>query len=135
MLGRHAAPLFLTDESAVGDAEQGVMRRIGRGLGEIDIVGGDQGDIALIGPGHQPRFRRRLRGQAMPLEFDVEPVAEHLQHRLQRGAPLGRPAGREQGIDGAVHPAAEKDQAFGVGAHLGPRDAGLFRRLDIEKRR
>ena len=50
MLGGQTAPrLALVNISALGDADHGVMGQIHRGLGEIDIVGGNQWQAQFIG--------------------------------------------------------------------------------------
>ena len=50
MLGcQAAARLALVDISTLGDADHGVMGQIHLGLGEIHIVGGNQGQAHIIG--------------------------------------------------------------------------------------
>ncbi len=50
MLGGDPAAVVLGQEGAVGDAHQGVVRRVHAGFGEIDVVGGDQGHVVVVGP-------------------------------------------------------------------------------------
>jgi hypothetical protein len=49
-------------------------------LGEIDVVGGDQRRVVLIGPVDQARLGGRLARQAVALQLDIEAVAEHPLH-------------------------------------------------------
>ena len=50
MLGGQTAPrLALVNISALGDADHGVMGQIHLGLGEIDVIGGNQGQAHIIG--------------------------------------------------------------------------------------
>ena len=120
VLGRDAPAVILADEAARLDAQQGVVRLVLVGAGEIDVVGGDQRCIVGVGPRHQSRLGRGLGRQAVPLQLDIEAVAESGLHGGQRRLPLRRAPGGEQGIDRAVHPAGQQDQALGVGQHLVP---------------
>ncbi len=125
VLGGDPAPLLLADEGARLDAQQGV---VGHGevlRGEIDVVGGDQGDVVGVGPGHQARLGRGLSRQAMALQLDIEAVAEHRLHLGQHRLAVGGLALGEQGIGGPIRPARQQDQPLGVGGHHLPGHARL----------
>jgi hypothetical protein len=104
VLGGDAPPLVLAQEGAVGDAQQGVVRAVGLGGGEIDVVGRDQRNVMLISVGDQAGLRARFDRQAMALQFDIEAIAERPLHLSQRAPRLRRAARRQQRIDRAVRP-------------------------------
>src|ERR1700692_3331467 len=47
-----------------------------RGAGKTRLVGGDQRRVVLVAVGHQARLGGGLAGEAMPLQLDIEPLAE-----------------------------------------------------------
>ena len=88
---------------ALGDAEQRVMRLVHLGIGEIDVVGGDQRQIVAYRRARSAPPRCGPRRQAVALQLDIEPAGkergEPQQHRLGRRRlafgeqPSDRPAG------------------------------------------
>ena len=97
-----------------------------------NVVGGDQGNVVVIGERHQSRLGRGLRRRPMPLQLDVEPVAEHARHLRQSGAGVRRASGGEQRIDRPVRSAGEQDQALARRRHPGPGHAGVSRFADLQ---
>ncbi len=133
VLGRDPPPLVLADEGPVGDAQQRIVRPVHVAFAEIDVVGGHQRCVAVIGPGHQARLRQRFARLSVALQLDIEAVVEHPPHLIQRRRPFGLAAGGEQGIDRPVRAAGEKEQPFGVLGHPAPGHARLFGRADLQK--
>ncbi len=125
VFGRDPPPLVLAQEGAIGDAQKRVVRLELLWPGEIGVVGGDQGHVVGVGPGHQPWLRRRFARLTMALQLHIEAVTESFRHARQGGLGLGGLAGGEQGIDGPVGAAREQDQPFGVDGQLLPGDLGL----------
>ncbi len=132
VLGRDLAPFVLADKGALGDAEQGVMRLVHVAAGEIDVVGGHQRGVGVIGPGHQPGLGQGFTGLAVTLQLHIEAVAERPAHLVQHRPGLARPPGGEQGVHRPVRPAGQQKQALGVLRHPRPGHARLVRRLDIQ---
>jgi len=95
MLWCHSDAVFLIDECAVGDTQQGVVGAPHRGGLELHVVGRDQRHVVLIGEPDEARFRRRLRRQTMTLKLDVEPIAEDAAHLGEGGVTLGGASGGE----------------------------------------
>ena len=133
VLGRDPAPFILADKGAIGDAQQGFMRRVEVCSGEIDVVGRHKRDVMAVGVGDQARLRRRLAGETVPLELDVEPVAKGLGHGRQGRVALGVAPGREQGIHRPVSPAGQQDQPLRPRGHFGPFDGGLLKAVRLQE--
>jgi hypothetical protein len=132
VLGGDPAPLVLADEGAVGDAEQRIVRPVHRLGLEIDVVGGDQRHVLVVGEAHQLALRRRLGRQAVALQLDIEAVAEHPVHLGKRRTTLLRLSGRQQVVDRPIRTARQQDQPLGMLDHLRPGDVRVFRGLDLE---
>ena len=128
-------PILLAGEGPVSDTHQGVVGFRLRSPGVVDVIGGDQRDVMGIGPFHQPALRLPLAGEAVTLQFDIEPVAEHPRHLIQRHITLGRLALHEQGINRPVRPAGQKDQPFGPFCHHRPGHTRLIHRACVEEGR
>ena len=114
MLRRQLPPLGVGDELAFGDAEQRVVSFVIFARREERLVGRDQRNAARISEIDQARFRRALGRQAVPLQFDIEPVAEQA---LQLFATRQRQrvlAADDGDIERPVRPAGERDQARGL---------------------
>jgi hypothetical protein len=115
-----AARLLLVDIGALGDADQGVVRLVHLGLGEVDVVGGDDGKAQFVreidGPAFSPRlvFRQCAAGSGVSLEFDVEAVRVDLRQALQDRAGLGVLAGGVKAAERTFGAAGEADQALSV---------------------
>ena len=86
------------------------MRRIVIGLGKINLVGGHQRHLQLIGQLNEARLGGALRIRAMALQFNIEAVAEQrleALHQLprQRTLPL-----HQRFIDRAIRPAGQANE-------------------------
>ncbi len=88
MLRRQAAALIGRNRRPLSDAQQHVMGFVKAGIGEIDIVGGNQRHIMAISQIQQPRFDPVFHRQAVALQLDIQPVAENRLQPQQHG--LGR---------------------------------------------
>ena len=86
VLGAQAPALVDRDIAAFGDADQRVMRLEIVRAGEIGLVGGDDGEVEIVGEIEQRSLDRPFRRQAMPLQLDIEPVAEQRVQRVQARA-------------------------------------------------
>ena len=76
MFARQPAAVFLRNIRAVGDAQKRVVRLVHVGLSEMHVVGGDERQIFGVGQFDDRLFRGPFFGQTVPLQFDIEPVAE-----------------------------------------------------------
>ena len=121
MLGRHPAPIVLTEVGAIGDAEQSLVRSVHILGGEIHIVGGHERNISLVGEGHEVRLGARFRRQTVTLQLHIKPVFERLAHNFKRRPPLGNLVRRHQGINWTIRAARQQDQPGVQFRHLGPR--------------
>ena len=130
VLARDPAALVLTDEGAVGDAEQSVVRLVHLRLGEVGVVGRHQRHVMLIGEGDELRLGQGLGLQAVALQLHIEAVAEDPVHFGERRPPLGHLSGGHQRIDRSVPAAGQQDQALGVLGHLRPRHGRLLHAAD-----
>ena len=133
MFGRDPAAILLADERPIGDAQQGVVGAPHPRLGEVDIVGGHEGRVTVVGEGHQPRLGRGFAGESVALQLDIESVAEDPDHLFERCAGLAIAAGDEQRVDGTVRTAREGYEAPGSRADFAPGHVRLRRRLDVEE--
>ena len=83
--------------AALGDAEQRVMRLVHLGLGEIDVVGGDDRQAGLRRPAPAAPARSRASiGQAVAVQFHRQAVGEGLLQRGQQPRGGVAPALRQQ---------------------------------------
>ncbi len=119
MLGAQAAPVVDGDIASLGDADQSVMRLEILLGGEIGLVGGDDGKIEIVSEAEQSRLDAALLRQAVALQLDIEPVAEHRLQCLEPAAGELRVSFGEREIDDPFRSAGERDQAFGVGGEIG----------------
>ncbi len=131
----HTPPILLTGKGPVGDTHQGVVGFRLRSPGVVNVIRGDQRNVMGIGPFHQPALRLLLTGQTVTLQFDIEAVAEHPRHLVQRCIRLGRLALHKQRVDRTVGPAGKQDQPFGPFRHHRPGHARLIHRACVEKGR
>ena len=125
MLARQPAPVVLDDVAALGDAQQRVVRLVVVGRGEVDLVGGDDRQAARVGEIEQRRLGVVLVLQAVPLDLDVQPVAEDLLQLLETLERCFLLALAQRQIDRAVGSAGQRDQALAV----------RFEALDLDMRR
>ena len=115
VLGREAAPLGGREKRALGDAEQGVMRLVVGGGGEIGLVGRDQRQAAAVGELDQRRLGHFLGFEPVALELHVEAVAENLGEALEATFGEVGHVMAERAVDRAGRPAGQRDEA--VAAH------------------
>ena len=100
------------------------------GLGEIDVVGGHQGQIKVIGDLHHPRLRARLGlGEPpalarMALKLDVKPPRKGSRQPLGQGARLGRMAAQDQLPQRPQGAPGQGDDPLGVRLKLFQRHLG-----------
>ena len=126
MFRRHAAAFLFRQHAAFGDAEQRVMRRMHRGLGEIDIIGGDDRQAMGIGQTQQRGLDHAFHRQAMAVQFHHHIVgAEDLLQLRQQ--PRGRipPPIRQQPPERAGGASGQQDQPLAVAPQRIQRHAGL----------
>ncbi len=115
VLGRQPAALLLADLSAIGDAQQDVVRLVVGGVDEVHVVGRDQRQTALEGEVDQGRLDLLLGREPVAHQLDVKPAREQRrepgQQRLAETAvavqqcpaerPLGATGERDQPVRGA----------------------------------
>ena len=115
--GQPPARVLLIDVGALGDADQRVMRLVDLGLGEIDVIGGDQRDALGIGHLDMPALADLL-GLGQPvlarvaLQLDVEPVAEGRSQPVHQHLGLAALSGAQQPAHRTIRPAGEADHVF-----------------------
>ena len=125
MLRAQAPPLVDRDIASLGDADQRVMRFEIVGGREVRLVGGDDGQMVVVGEVEEQGLGRPLLRQPVPLQFDIEAVAEDTFERIERG--FGKPeiVGGDSAVDYPVRAAGERDEAFLVEREMGDRDKSL----------
>ena len=112
MLSRKLAAVGFGDQPAFGNADQRVMRVVIVALGEERLVGGNERDAAGIGEPDQRRLDGALGRGAVPLQFDIEPVAiDACEGLAARRGKLALPGGN-RGIDRTGRTAGERNQAI-----------------------
>ncbi len=104
------------------------MRLVHVGLGEIDIVGGDQRQVHRIGHLDMAAFGRLFRLgiltalAGMALQLDIEPVGKGRGKPQHQRLGLRDLPGLQEPPDGAVRAAGEADEAVGMRLELLGRD-------------
>ena len=133
MFRRQAATIGLADVGALGDAEQRIVRLVERVVGEVDVVGRDQRQLAAIGQLDQRGLQLGLAFEAVALQLDVEPAVEDLGQTAQQG--LGERALRfvDQSSDGTAGTAGQRDQALVVGGQHVEIDLGRLARIALQE--
>ena len=120
MLGAQAPALIDGDIASFGDADERVMRLEIVGALEIGLVGGDDREIGGIGKIEQKRLDRPLLRQSVPLQLDIEAVAEDALAARRGGRGRGRDwPGGEREVDDAFRAAGERDEAVAPGRRGG----------------
>ena len=114
MVGGDAAALGLGHGAALGDAEQRIMRLMHFGEGEIDVIGGDDGQGGGFGQGELTGLGGGIALSAVAVEFHGEAAGEEggeggEEFFRLRAAALGQEAG-----DRAMGAAGEQVKALGV---------------------
>src|SRR5436305_580313 len=110
MLRGELAPLGLGNDPSLGDADQGIVRLEILAPAVERLIGGDEREPLGIGEIEQRRFDLLFFGHAVPLQLDIESVAEQ-----RREAPATRRrevslAGYECQIERTAGPATQDDQ-------------------------
>src|SRR5262249_60798966 len=82
MLVGEAAPVVVGNKPAVGYADQGIVGFVVVAGGEERLIGGDERDASRVGKLDEGGFGDTLGVGAMPLQLDIEPVAEQACERL-----------------------------------------------------
>ena len=136
MLGCQPATLLGDQHFALGDADQCVMGRVVVRLGKVGFVGGNKRHFELEGEIDEPLLRLALGRRAVPLEFDVEAIAEH---RLETFDLLGGKAplaSQQRVVDGTLWAAGEADEACRMRTEIIPGDVvlGILRAGEIGPR-
>ena len=127
MLGRDAPAVASDEQAAFGDAEQRVMRLVHSGVGEIDVVGRDERQLARIGQRDQSRLERRSLARPWRCSSIVERDRETPpQLREQRVRPPAWPSASSR-PSGPVAPPVSSDQPLGVPASAASGSCGLRR--------
>jgi hypothetical protein len=83
MLRGELAAFAVGDEPAFGDTKERVMRLVILTGGEKRLFGRDESDAPRIGEFDQRRLGHPLRLHPVPLQFDVQPVAEQALQTLR----------------------------------------------------
>ena len=112
MLGRQAPALGGRDHRAFGDAEQRVMRLVVRGVGEIGLVGRDQGQAETVGERDELRLDRALAVEPVALDLDIEPRAEDLGEALEPAFGEVAKSRPQRPVDRPGGAAGQRDEAF-----------------------
>lgn len=73
VLAREPAAVVFHHEVAARDAQQRVVRLVVVWRGEVDLVGGDDRQLARVGEFQELRLGLDLVRQAVPLDLDIEP--------------------------------------------------------------
>ena len=109
------------------------MRLVIFGRGEKRLVGRDQRDSVGIGEIEQSRLGAALRGGAVALQLDIEPVAEQLhQHCKPRHRQMAL-AGGDGLIERTARPAGQRDDPLGLSCEPVELDMRLFVRRRFEE--
>ncbi len=132
MFGRKLAPRRLTDDRALGDAKQSIMRLIIVDPGKIGLVTGDERQGPMEGKIDQLRLDLALLGEAMALQFDIKAAAETLLQNIEAALRRLRPPQSETTIERAIRAARQRQQAIGPRRERGDRQMRQIARLGIE---
>ncbi|MBA7479439.1 hypothetical protein ES707_14873 [subsurface metagenome] len=114
VVGRQLVALGLGDQPPAGNTKQRVMRLIIVIAGEIRLVGRNQRQALGIGKVNQPALDAALAVHAMPLQLDIEAVAEHLCQPLAAHRRQFRVAGTERRRNRSVRPTCQCNDVVGV---------------------
>ena len=129
VLGGQTPALRLRYVGPLGDADEGVVGLVHFGVREKRLVGGQQGEIVVVGEADEIGFDSCLGFQSVALQLDVEPARKSRRQARQqifrrRALPVG-----QQPSDRSLRAAAERDETVGVlgqGVHGHPRLLGAL---------
>ena len=123
MLGVELAAVALGQQAAFGDADERVVRFVILRGGEVRLVGGDQRNAFAVGEIDQHRLDALLGRGAVALQFDIEPVAEQREQRIEpAGGEMALPGGDSR-IERTAWAAGERDDAVGLAFEPGELEA------------
>ena len=134
VLGGELAPVGLDHQPSFGDADQRVMRFVVFPARKQWFVGGDERNPPRIGQFDERRLGAALRGRAVPLQLDIEPIAEQLQQALAAPVRQIALAREERRIERPAGTAGERDQAVALAFEPGELEVGLLVWRGFEKR-
>ena len=126
MLGRHLAPVVFADVGALGDTDQRVVRFVVTGRTEITFIGRHQRDALGVGEVDELRLGFDLALFAVPLQLDIEPVAEQGFEQFQARQGQLRLTVFQCPIDRPVRTAGEGDQTVAMLFQIGALDVRRF---------
>ena len=104
------------------------MRVMEGGGRELDVVGGDERQVEVVGEADEAglgrRLDRRARGAVLrvALDLDVEAPREEAGQALGERPGAGSVALADKDAEGALGAAGQADEALGVGGELRQRD-------------
>ncbi len=111
MLGVELAAVALGQQAAFGDADQRVVGFVILHGGKERLVGRDQRDAFAVSEIDQHRLGAFFGRGAVALQFDIEPVAEQFEQRVEpAGGEMALPGG-DCRIERAARAAGERDDA------------------------
>ena len=122
VLGGDAAALALGHGAALGDAEQRVVCLMHLAGGEIDVIGGDDGQARLGREGQHAGFDGSFLRQAVAVQLDGEAVGEGLAQFVQDASGGVAPAVTEQPRDRTEGAAGQQEDALGMPPQQVQRD-------------
>ena len=125
MLAGQPAPVVLREIAPLGDADERVVRLVVAGMSEVGLVGGDERQAQLVGERHQLQLDGLRLGEAMPLQLDVEPIAENLREAFDAARRQRHLRVAKSRVDRPVGAAGQSDQA---GRMLGEESQRHLRR-------
>ena len=127
VLRAQPSPLINGDVAALGDTDQRVMRlEIVRAF-EIGLVGGDDGQLRVISEIEQERLDNPLLLKPVPLDFDIEPIAEDALERVEGRLGEAEIVGGERAVDHSLGAAGQRHQATLIEREMFSGDHGLAR--------
>src|SRR5262245_34876149 len=92
---------------------------------KIRLVGGDDGQMIVVGKIEQKRLRRPLLRQPVPLQLDIEAVTEDAFELVERGLGKSEIVVGDGAVDDAVRTAGKRDEPSLVEREMGERDKSL----------
>ena len=134
VIGGQLIAIGFGNQTPAGDAEQRVMGFVIVRGGKIRLVGGDQRQPFGIGKIDQAGFGPPLLLDAVALQLDIEPVAEH------RGQPVAarrrqrRVIGIDRQRDRTVRTAGQGDQVLGISFQPFELDMGRLMDRRLQER-
>ncbi len=101
---------------------------------EEGLVGRNERKAEPVGQIEERRLRRPLRGQSVPLDFDVEPLRKKRRERLEPGFRRFDAPVSDEGIEPALRPARERDDVRCIARKIGERQRRRLAGASVEMR-